>query len=240
MEKNLELITKTNINFQKISFCFIIDCSIFLSIETKLYNLLLILSIIKIFYIINIEFAILLSADDYYKILIKNYDDEYISYEDLIEILYEAIIIGRFKNNILKAIKTAVDFLKNKNRYTIYLGFFDCFDDSFTYPNYWLKNILNDKSNSFIIILEKSRLYKEKNKEIIHKMINLFNRNIDKISPSKIKIMGIDDNFDLENRLTEIYNFLNDIWQIISLDKINLMNDEKKSNKIERSYDLYY
>ena len=142
----MEIITKTKINFQKIAFCFIIDCSQYFKLETKLFNLLIILSIIKIFYIIDIPFSIFLSADEKYKIVLKNYEDD-INYEDLIEFLYETMIINRSRNNILQSLKTAIDFLKNKNRNTFYMCFYDYMDISFTYPNYWLQNILNDKTN---------------------------------------------------------------------------------------------
>ena len=68
MEKVLELMTKTNIIFRKTCFCFIIDCSRYLGIEIKLFNLLIVSSIIKILSIIDLEFAVLLSADDEYDV----------------------------------------------------------------------------------------------------------------------------------------------------------------------------
>ena len=239
MEKILELISKININYQKTSICFIIDCSSYLNIEIKLVNLLIILSIIKILYIIDIQFAIFLSADNNYKIVLKNYDDDYILYEDLIEILYETIIIQRSRNNILKTLKTCIDYLKNKERNTIYIEFFDCMDESFTYVNYWLNNILNDKTNSFMLIVEKSMLYKEENKDIINNMMKSFNEKVKKNSFSKIKIMELNftkENIDLEIIFSEIFNFFDDITElketnktIKRIDNIN-NNDNLKSH----------
>ena len=240
MEKFFELITRININYEKISICFIIDCSLYLNIEIKLLNLLIITSIIKTLYIINIQFAILLSADDNFKIIIKDFDDDII-YEDLIEILYEAMIIKRYRNNILKTMKTSLDLMKNKERNIIFLGFFDCLDESFFYINYWLKNILNDKTNSFMLFLEKSTLYKKENKDIINNIIKSFNENIQMHSLSKIKILDINynkGNIDLENIFFEIANFLNDISELKNLNEDfkrikNIYNINPQMKRIE-------
>ena len=230
MEKCLELITKSNLNFVKISICFIIDCSLYLSIKNKLLNLIIILSIIKVLYIIDIEFSILLSADDMYKVIIKNYDDD-ICYEDLIEILYETIIIKRFRNNVLKALKTSIDYLKNEKRNTVYFVFFDYMDESFTYPYYWINNILIDRTNSFFLIPEKSRLYQEKNKDTINQMIKLFQEKIQKNSSSKIKILDLNyPNSDIDSKFNFIFSefssFLNDINELNTS-----LNNEKNDNK---------
>ena len=213
MEQFLETISRTNITFEKTSFCFIIDCSLYLGIKVKLFNLMIILSIIKILYMIDIKFSILLSADDKYKIIIKNYNENF-EYEDLIEILYETMIIKRYRNNILKSIMTSIQYLKKENGNTIFLVFSDCMDESFTYPNYWLKNILVNETNNFIIITEKSRLYKEKNKEIIDKMINSFEENINKNTLSKIKIIKID--FSDSNIYSKIKLLFSDILQFLN------------------------
>ena len=94
--------------------------------------------------------------------------------------------------------------------------FFDYMDVSFTYPNYWIQNYLNDKTNSFLLIMEKSRLYKNRYKEIINKMMKTFEEKIYKGSLSKIKILDINpcnEGFDLENIFSEIFSFLNGILQ---------------------------
>ena len=237
MEKILGLLSKTDINFQKISFCFIIDCSLYLGIEVKLLNLMVIISIIKLFYIVDIEFSIFLAADDNYKIIIKQYDD-YINYEELIEILYETLIIKRYRNNILKTMKTAVEYLKNKKRNTIYIASFDSMDESFTYPNYWMKNIFNDETNSFILIPEISRLYLEKNEEIINNMMKNFLEKIQKNAVSKVKIIdhnlfASDIDLGINYLFSEIFNFLNDI-NVENLNK----NNNKNNNEMEEQLQM--
>ena len=247
IETYLEKLTKSNLNFHDISFCFIIDCSQYLIPEMKLFNLLMILSIIKILYIVDIQFSIFLTADDNFKVILKDYDDDFIDYEDLIEILYETIIIERFMNNILKTLKTAIDYLKNKNRNTLYIGFFDYMDESFTYQNYWIENILNDKTNSFLLILEKSKLYKKnegKNKKIIDKMMESFKEKIN--SNKKIKI--IDINFDdLEKKFSNILSkFINDIIELgASITNINssrnaYTNENKVRNNLKMKEFSYF
>ena len=235
MEKFLEFITKTDIIFEKILFCFIIDCSLYLGIKVKLFNLLIILSIIKILFIIDIKFSILLSADDMYKVVIKNYYDV-INFEDLIEILYETIIIKRFRNNILKTLETSIDFLKNGDRSTLYFALFDCMDESFSYPNYWLKNILQDKTNYFFLLAEQSRLYKEKNEDTINQMIKSFKEKIQESSSSKIKILNINfSNFDIDsnvdNIFSEFFNFLKNINELSIPSKIKNEAGKKIKNK---------
>ena len=214
MEKFLETISKADITFETTSFCFIIDCSLYLGYKVKLFNLMIILSIIKVLNMIDMQFSILLSADDKYKIIIKNYN-EHFDYEDLIEMLYESIIIKRYRNNILKALVTSIHDLKNQNGNTIYLTFSDCMDESFTYPNYWIENILADESNHFILILEKSRLYKEMNEEIINKMINSFEEKINKGCLSKIKIINM--NFSEPDINSKIFSLFSDILNMLNI-----------------------
>ena len=231
MEQFLELISKSKLNFKKTSFCFIIDCSLYLGIKVKLFNLMLILSMIKLFYIIDIKFSIVLSADDKYKVIIKKYSD-FIEYDDLIEILYETIIIKRFRNNILKTLETIIEFFKNddENMNVIYFTLFDCMDESFTYPNYWLKKILNNKSNYFILVAEKSRLYKENNKEIINNMKKKFEEEIYEKNLSKVKFIDINlynhiDDIDsiIKSFFSETFEFLKDI------DDLKIQSDDSES-----------
>lgn len=195
---------------------------------------MIILSIIKICYIIDIEFSILLSADDKYKVVIKNYEEN-INYEDLIEILYETIIIKRFRNNILKAIKTAIQISKNNKRNTIFFAFFDCMDESFTYPNYWLKHILDEKKNSFLLISEKSRLYKNENKEIISNMIKKFEEKIkDTVSKLKILNVNISNENDVEVLFSEIFTFLNDIYELTTpIEDMSFSNHDNNKKEIK-------
>ena len=151
------------------------------------------------------------------------------------------MIIKRYRNNILKTIKTSLDLIKNKERNIIFLGFFDCLDESFIYINYWLKNILNDKTNSFMLFLEKSTLYKKENKDIINNIIKSFNENIQMHSLSKIKILDINynkGNIDLENIFFEIANFLNDITELKNLNEDfkrikNIYNINPQMKRIE-------
>ena len=235
MEKNLEFITNSKINFHDISLCFIIDCSQYFSFENKLFNLLVALSIIKILYIIDIEFSIFLSADDKFKVVIKNYE-EYINYEDLIEFLYETIFIERFRNNTLKTVQTAIENLKNKKRKTIYFGFFDKMDESFACSNYWINNILNDKTNLFILILEKSRLYEaknSKNSELIDKMIKSFEDKINTGSKN-IKIIHI-ENINFDDLETYLNLFIKTIDELSTSNaQINsIVNDNENKDKDE-------
>ena len=244
MEKFLETISKTNINFNKTSFCFIIDCSLYLGIKLKLLNFIIISSMIKILYIIDIQFSILLSADDKYKVIIKNYDQN-IDYEDLMEILYETIIIKRFRNNILKTIKTAINYLKNDKRNTIYVTFFDCMDESLTYPNFWMKTLLNDKTNIFILIAEKSRLFKDTNRDIINNMIKNFDETIKNKTESKLKLLftdfeNQDVNFIISSLFSDLLLFLNDInEEIVPNTSINYSSIDKKENKIKNGNNLH-
>ena len=81
---------------------------------------MIILSILKSLEIIDIKFSILLTAGDNFKVLLKKYEDN-INYEELIEILYEICFLKRFKNNLAKAVQTAVKYLKKLKENTQYL-----------------------------------------------------------------------------------------------------------------------
>ena len=147
------------------------------------------------------------------------------------------MIIKRYRNNILKAIMTSIQYLKNENGNTIFLAFSDCMDESFTYPNYWLENILVNETNNFIIITEKSRLYKEKNKEIIDKMLNSFEENINKDILSKIKIIRVDfSDSDIYSKInllfSDILQFLNNLNESSS-QKENVVLSQKNDKSIK-------
>lgn len=81
-------------------------------------------------------------------------------------------------------------------------------DYSFTYPNYWLKDILNNEKFSFFFIIEKTRLYqKGEYKEIINNMFKTFENKI-KNCASKFKIFDLySKDFDLYNNDIDLENF---------------------------------
>ena len=72
------------LDFSQISFCLVLDCSLYLGDKNKFINLILVLSIIKVIRMVNIKYSILLTADDNFKIILKKYD-EMIDLEDIIE-----------------------------------------------------------------------------------------------------------------------------------------------------------
>ena len=168
MEKCLENKSKSHVDFSKITFCFILDCSLCLGMEKKLNILIIVLSIIKIIEMMNIKFSILLTADDCFKVILKDYEEE-IYYNKLIEIIYETLIIKRYRNNLLKLVKTAVDYMKCKDRENhIFLIFSDFVDDSILHINYWKNKIQVNPTNKFIFFIDKkdSHLTKEQQKFI--------------------------------------------------------------------------
>ena len=198
-----ELFSKTKIDFSNIAFCFILDCSLYLGIERKLDYLIYILSMLKIIQMLNIKFCIFLTADDNYKVLIKKYE-EIINYEDLIERIYEAYIIKRFRNNLLKSVQIAIESLKCSDRENIiFLVFSDSLDESIIKYNYWKSNILINKNNSFIFFI--SNHYIRSKQDIINNMWDKFEK-ANKNSNSKIKIIK---SLKKENVFKNIEEFLN-------------------------------
>ena len=120
-------------------------------------------SIIKVIEIIDIKFSVLLTADDKFKVILKDFEDE-INFEDLIEKIYETSIIKRYKSNLAKSVKTALNYPEYSRREnTLFLIFPDSLDESILDFNYWNDNILNDTKNSFVFFIEKKTL-KLKNK----------------------------------------------------------------------------
>ena len=246
IEKFFEEISKCNLNFSEIGFCFIIDCSLYLGIWLKFINLIIILSILKSIEIIDIKFSILLTADDKFKVILKDYDEK-INYENLIEILYESILIKRFRNNLAKSIKTGIEYLKSKRKNTVFWIFSDSLDESIIYYNYWIKNLFNDETNSFIFFIEKksSLNYLKNNKiDIITKLWNNFEKKIKEKSKSKVKIIDLninEKNININDVFKDINNFLNNC---IHYEENNNKNDKKKSNRnlnnLKRKEILYY
>ena len=231
MEKFLEQISQTNLDFCELAFCFILDCSLFLGMNTKLINLMIILSILKVIEIINIKFSILLTADDNFKILLKNYDED-INFEDLIEVIYETCIIKRFRNNLAKSVEIAVKKIKCNKKSKVFIIFSDILDESVVYYNYWIKNILTDINNSFIFFVDKSsslNFIKEQKSNTIKEMWSTFEKKVNEKAKSRIKIidpylnrkeMQIDENIIFK----DISVFLNEVSAKPNSSKTELKN----------------
>ena len=195
--KFFEQISKCNLNFSEIGFCFIIDCSLYLGTWLKINNLIIILAILKVIEIIDIKFSILLTADDKFKVILKNYEDEKINFENLIEIIYESSMIKRFRSNLAKSIKTAIKYLKSERKNTVFWIFSDSLDESILYYKYWKQNLFNDATNSFIFFIEKNsslNYIKNPKMDIITKLWNNFETKISVNPISKIKIIDLNIN----------------------------------------------
>ena len=192
-----EQFSKINIEFNNIAFCFILDCSLYLGIENKFIYLMIVLSILKIIQMFDIKFSILLTADDNFKVLIKKYDEK-INYEDLIEKLYETYILKRYRNNLLKSVQIAVEYLKCNNiENRLFWIFSDCLDDSILQFNYWKNKVLINKNNAFIFFIEKTHNIPESKQKFLTEAWNNFEKKANEQSISKIKVIqnvkSIDD-----------------------------------------------
>ena len=206
-------ISQTALDFSQIAFCFVIDCSLYLGNFNKFINLILVLSMIKIIHMINIKYSILLCADDNFKIELKNYD-EIIDLEDIIERIYEACIIRRYKNNILKSTQIAIEYLKCENiDNRVFFIFSDSLDESILQFSNWKEKILFDKYNSFIFFVETTHKLNEEMRPFIIKMWENFEKTANKEETcSKIKlIMFEQDNFSNIDIFNDISEFLNHI-----------------------------
>ena len=209
-------ISLCNINFNNISFCFVLDCSLYLGFKTKIINLMILLSLLKVIEINDIKYSILISDGDNndYKIIIKNYDEK-INVEDLIEKIYEYCLINENKNNIEKTLIYAIKNLKCiDKRNNIFFVFCDSLDESIIYYNSLL-NIINNKENSFIFITEKTYLHKDEYSEVIGEMWKKFEAKIKSVNP-RIKIINCDiensKNYIIENIFEKISSFLNNAF----------------------------
>ena len=239
MEKFLEQISMSKVNFSEMGFCFIIDCSLYLGNRLKLVNLMIILAILKVIEIIDIKFSILLTADDKFKVLLKNYEEK-INYENLIEILYETSIIKRFRNNLAKSVKTAIKYLKSERKNTIFWIFSDSLDESILYFNYWIENLFNNKTNSFIFFIEKNgslNYLKNGNIDILIKLWDNFETKIKEKSISKVKIIDLNINekniyINEDIIFRDINDFLNKaIYLVENYEENNNMNENNISHK---------
>ena len=236
IDKFFEQLTKSNINFGLTSLCIIIDCSQHLGEKAKLINIMLILSIIKVIEIVGIKYAILLSGDFNFKVIIKKFE-ETANFEDLIEKIYELCFIKRGKHILAESIISTVEKIKCPNiKNTLYFVFCDCVDDSILNINYWINNILNSKNNSFILFVEKGNYYENKNSEIINKMWNNFEEKVKK-AESKLKIINIDtsNQYIFIDVFKDISEFLNNNESLINIDE---NENEKQQNDIDANVDI--
>ena len=240
MEKFLEEISRSKVNFSEIGFCFIIDISLYLGTRLKLINLMVILSILKVIEIVDIKCSILLTADDKFKVLLKKYEEK-INFNSLIEILYEASMIKRFRNNLAKSVQTGIKYLKSERNNTIFLIFSDSLDESILYFDYWIKNLFKDKTNSFIFFIEKKSSLNYLKNANIDTIINLWNNFETKIkehskekSMSKVKI--IDLNIDEKNVCINENVIFRDINEFLN-EAINF-KENNEGNNINQSNEL--
>ena len=228
-----EQFSKCNLQFSNIAFCFILDCSLYLGYTNKFIYLMIILSILKTIQMLNIKFCILLSGDDNFKVVIKSYEEN-VNYDDLIERIYETYIIKRYRNNLVKSVQIAVEYLKyNEKCNHLFLIFSDCLDDSIIQFTYWKNKIFYNIYNSFIFFIETSHQLTSSQENIIIDKWKNFERKANKSTKSKVKVINFSRKKIKEyNNNFNISDFLNQITIKENLDKDNKNNliEQKKIN----------
>ena len=243
-----EQFSKINIEFNNIAFCFILDCSLYLGIENKFIYLMIVLSILKIIQMFDIKFSILLTADDNFKVLIKKYDEK-INYENLIKKLYETYILKRYRNNLLKSVQIAVEYIKCNNiENRLFWIFSDSLDDSILQFNYWKNKVLINKNNAFIFFIEKTHNIPESKQKFLTEAWNNFEKKANEQSISKIKVIqnvkSIDDFKDISEFINKLI-FKENINKIIEQNKqkeieINHFNEILNCDEFKESDKIYF
>ena len=118
--------------------------------------------------------------------------------------------------------------------------FSDSLDESIMYFNYWINEILNNESNSFIFFIEKTEFLndlknKNENKLILTNMCNDFEKEINK-AISKVKIIDL----NISNLFIE-YNIFNDISIFLNTIKYKCpysLKDERSDNYFNKKLDI--
>ena len=181
----------------------LIDCSGYINKENKLFNMHLICGLTEALNSIGIPYSVALISDENFKRIIKNYDTPHNKYE--LQKIYECYMIPRYRTNLAKSIKFAIDNLKydsNKiteegkiNSNTAYFIFSDGMDENLFFGKEFKDILFNNINLSFGFIFIKSSLLTDKHTEVLEKLWKNFNNEISG-SSSKVQIQIIENKLE--------------------------------------------
>lgn len=203
-------IYENDIPFLNIGVSILIDCSGYINKENKLFNMLLICGLTEALNSIGISYSVALISDENFKRIIKNYDTPHNKYE--LQKIYECYMIPRYRTNLAKSAKFAIDNLKydsNKanedgkiNSNTAYFIFSDGMDENLYFGKNFKDILFNDANLSFGFVFIKSSLLTADNSKILENLWNNFNNEIIG-SLSKVQVQIIENKLE-PNKILEI------------------------------------
>ena len=188
-----KIINKLNGNIDNLSkkcIMILLDCSLYIKDEKKIFNMLILCALTMALHSLNICYSIGLFGDDKFKIILKQYEEKH-SLSNL-QLVYECLMLKRYRCNLASVIDFAIDSKlfnnsnesSNKNFYEryperiIYL-ITDGLDEKLFLVKEWEKK-LNDNNNiGFGFIFNLPNKIKEiLNDKIPSFLLDLTNNNI--------------------------------------------------------------
>ena len=206
IEASQRIISK-NIPFENIEVNLIIDCSRYLSDETKYFNMIILCGIAVALNCLKIKYSLGLMGDGDFKIEIKKISDLH-DKEHLQKIL-DCIFIPRYMTNYFSCIKHVKEKFDSKigvHAEKVFFIISNGMDKNLKFINEWANEVFNNEKYSFGFLFAKSnKLNQNKQNYLIKEVWEPFSKPKNIKYKSTVELMFYDLNLD-DNFYKEIEN----------------------------------
>ena len=247
--------TKMDIPFSKMCAILLIDGSCYISYKRKIINFYILCSYSTLFNLLEIPYGIAVIADGKFKIILKQFEEPH-SF-DILEKVYESLMIRRFRDNLANSQKFAKETfmfsvkynLKEENNEIpkfykehpkkIIITITDGLDEELKLTHKWNNLIFNDDDISFGFIFNKPDFPNNEDKKKIEKLWENF---IEESKKAKSKVIVlIFDRIQKNNFYDNLAIFIRDlVCQKHENFEENIIKPIYKPNFLEENINLNF
>ena len=177
--------------------------------ENMILNIFIICAMTNALNCLEIKYSVVLMGDEEFRCVLKDHNETHSI--EVIERVYECLMLRRFRTNIPGCLKYCLDEICSKTdfKYNSFFIFTDGLDKRFIYTqkNIWDTNIFYKKANSFGFIFLLSSILTKDNKDFLNKIWNNFLKETKSNSSSIIFLKSLELKIDNEfkKKISEIF-----------------------------------
>lgn len=138
-------ISNQDIPFSDLCANILVDCSCFISVENKMFNMLLICALTTALDVLSIPYSVAVFGDSNFKCIIKSFEENHSSFA--LQKVLDCLFIKRFCSNLPTAVKFAIDNMEHDRRkQRAIFTFTSGLDDQIRLNKSWAESIFNKSS----------------------------------------------------------------------------------------------
>lgn len=206
----------------------LVDCSIYISNENKVFNMTIICALTQALTALEIPYSAAVIGDQNFKCVIKPFSDPH-SHKCLQRIC-DCLLIKRYRTKLAFSTKFAIDSMAytadSSKPYRAIFTFSDGLDEQLVQTKAW-SEIISDSKLSFGYIFIKSSFLKDENLRFVENVWSTFENDIRKNTKSNIKVAPIiaEMNEDIEDKLLTLFANV--------MERSEIIENEKSDKKYE-------